>query len=222
MADNYLEKKMEDYRRGVAPVHRLRRKRPLEGVCVYVIGGTKPTGAAIVTLLAAQGARVAFSADDNTGGPSLAQRSGARYYPCDMDDVAAVDRVAGMVAHYFTHIDVCIHIPASGVTGPPDETTVADSDSDMHPTLRTLFVTVRRLRLPSVSTMQETTSQGPHIIVLDTCEPGSSTSCLLSTMNDTLTAAHMTHTAISPTDDSDQVAARVLETVRECVSKTRG
>jgi NAD(P)-dependent dehydrogenase (short-subunit alcohol dehydrogenase family) len=62
----------------------------LAGKAVLVTGGATGIGAALVAGFAAQGARAAFLDVDRAAGEALAARTGARFVPCDVTDVAAL------------------------------------------------------------------------------------------------------------------------------------
>lgn len=94
MADNYLENKMEEHRRGADITYR-RRLSPTGGrpgeVClkiaplrVLVTDGGTEAGAAIVRRLRSAGCRVAFAASDGRAGTRLAQESGSRFCPSSL------------------------------------------------------------------------------------------------------------------------------------------
>ena len=104
MADNYLEKKMEEHRRGTAARSVARRLTPVgerRGSVSFKIGelrilvddASPETGRAIVRRLREAGCKVAFSADDERAGRSLAQSSGARFYPSSFGDSVYGDLV---------------------------------------------------------------------------------------------------------------------------------
>lgn len=95
MADNYLERRMEDYRSG-----RLAVKKPvrpartrgggdsgvmtLEFPPMNVLVSTpilSPLSEALVRMARTLGARVAVLSDDRAGGARVAQECGARFYP---------------------------------------------------------------------------------------------------------------------------------------------
>lgn len=92
MADNYLEKKMEEHRRGAAAKAVGRRLSPLgerrgtvsfkiDELRVLVTDAGTDSGAAIVKRLREGGCKVAFASRDDKAGRELAQTSGARHYP---------------------------------------------------------------------------------------------------------------------------------------------
>lgn len=91
MADNYLEKKMEEHRRGGAPSYRPRLTprgtRPGEWLVkftpcdVFVDEASPALMQEIVAELAGIGFKVSFSMPDSRAGAILAQKSGARFLP---------------------------------------------------------------------------------------------------------------------------------------------
>lgn len=94
MADNYLERRMEDYRSGRGGSRRLhapsrsgRLSLPYPHQYVLVLGGDTPAGRAVLKAFSHSGATVAFTA--SADGAALAQRTGARYYPMTAAEAAA-------------------------------------------------------------------------------------------------------------------------------------
>lgn len=94
MADNYLERRMEDYRSGRGGSRRLhapsrsgRLSLPYPHQYVLVLGGDTPAGRAVLEVFSHSGATVAFTA--SADGAALAQRTGARYYPMTAAEAAA-------------------------------------------------------------------------------------------------------------------------------------
>ena len=91
MADNYLEKKMEEHRRGTG-VKAARKLSPtgerrgmvslkIDELRVFVSDASTNNGAAIVRRLRDAGCKVAFASNDDKAGRNLAQASGTRHYP---------------------------------------------------------------------------------------------------------------------------------------------
>ncbi|MDE5594200.1 MAG: hypothetical protein K2I89_01325 [Muribaculaceae bacterium] len=104
MADNYLEKKMEEHRRGGIAKSNARRLTPsgdrlgtvsfrIEPLRIFVTDGSSDYATVIICRLRAAGCNVAFFSADEKNGRELAQKSGARFYPasfsgCIFDDIA--------------------------------------------------------------------------------------------------------------------------------------
>lgn len=109
MADNYLEKKMDDYvrGRGVSASRRASAKapaRPYEGVRIFVIL-THTFGEKFFAALAGTGARIAFAEFDfhKKRCTLLAQKYGLRYYP--VDSLPAIRKAVSDAREYFGALD---------------------------------------------------------------------------------------------------------------------
>lgn len=94
MADNYLEKKMDDLRsgRGMAHPRPLRAtavSRCLAGLRAVVTGGAGGIGREISAQFCRQGAAVDILDIDSRKGTAAAQATGARFRPVDLADSAA-------------------------------------------------------------------------------------------------------------------------------------
>lgn len=74
------------------------RHPSLEGRAVAVTGGASGIGAAHVEAFRTQGARVTFLDVDERAGRALAAATGARFLPCDLTDLPALDRAMAEAA----------------------------------------------------------------------------------------------------------------------------
>ncbi len=110
MADNYLEKKMEEHRQNsVSGYRKAHRPQPKISVGSYKINidikhvsvavAQEQLRAAIVNCLCQAGCHVAFCSDNPKTDSRLAQACGARYYPMysTSDMVADINRLWGTV-----------------------------------------------------------------------------------------------------------------------------
>jgi len=89
MADNYLEKRMEDYRRGHTAVRSsTRRGLVFPSVTVFVHRADVPGGDIMLRTLVDAGYKVCFDTTAASAGTSLAQSTGARFYPLAPDAIA--------------------------------------------------------------------------------------------------------------------------------------
>ncbi len=120
MADNYLEKQMEDYRRGRVATTTVRRRRGYITLRyperhLLFIGGDAPGIAPIMQRLAEAGLHVSFTVDnadtDNATnaasaaeGRRIAQATGARFYPGSiataLADLAARNESPDAICYY--------------------------------------------------------------------------------------------------------------------------
>lgn len=78
MADNYLEKKMEEHRNGSRTMFRAQKKKTR---AVFITDGLSPEGRGNIRTLSAGGdCRIAFAGTDSREGSRLAQATGSRFY----------------------------------------------------------------------------------------------------------------------------------------------
>lgn len=103
MADNYLENKMDEYRRGVLSAPSRRKMTPsghARGCASFL---SFPVGLRVFVLadhadeetlkaMTDAGCRVAFTGLDKSEGTAVAQSCGAQYHPIDPEDGEAVGR----------------------------------------------------------------------------------------------------------------------------------
>lgn len=85
MADNYLERRMEDLRQGRIrkELTRKRRRLPMEGQRVLIAYGLSEKGREMVKYYRERGAKVDFAGVDRKEGAKLAQSTGACFHPLD-------------------------------------------------------------------------------------------------------------------------------------------
>ncbi|MCM1451377.1 MAG: hypothetical protein NC102_03905 [Clostridium sp.] len=103
MADNYLERKMEEHRKGGAPSFRRKLtptgQRPGKVIIdfppfnAFVSNVASECGAAVVKALCDAGCRVAFSHLDEKAGSALAQRCGAQFHPGNLTFAQSMERL---------------------------------------------------------------------------------------------------------------------------------
>lgn len=117
MADNYLERRMEDYRSGRLAGNAPRKPSAspspaseplLADARVFIItrsASASPRTAALIRLLRSQGCRVAFTDADSAAGNALAQATGAQCHPVDCTDPAALDRSRAIIVRRWGGID---------------------------------------------------------------------------------------------------------------------
>lgn len=93
MADNFLERRMEEYRARQAAGTLPRPQRAPEATA-FVVDGLSAEGEKAVRSLRASGRyRVAFAGTDRRRGTALAQATGARFYPFDATTAEGRSRV---------------------------------------------------------------------------------------------------------------------------------
>lgn len=117
MADNYLERRMEDYRNGRLKPRSTKsstrratsQTATLNHMRVYVTAGTSTAGIAIIRHLRQAGCRVAFCDTDNHKGSHMAQQTGSQFHSMTggYNDIS----LTRSIDHVFTHwggLDVLI------------------------------------------------------------------------------------------------------------------
>lgn len=125
MADNYLERKMEEYRLNRhTPSHRAvstRQTSPNElrtifpHLRVLITGGANGIGRECVKAFREVDSMVMFCDIDTRKGNLTAQQLGARFYPVDVRSVQAID---GMMSDIFSrYADLDIVINNAGISG---------------------------------------------------------------------------------------------------------
>ena len=97
MADNYLEKKMEEHRNGCRAIFRTGKKKTR---AVFISDGLSPEGRQTIRTLSAGGdCRIAFAGTDYREGSLLAQATGSRFY-CLSSRLTLDQAIADATAHF--------------------------------------------------------------------------------------------------------------------------
>lgn len=155
MADNYLERKMEEHRAG--KTHSVSRRLSPSGARpgtltvkfpprrVFVTGGAAGIGRAIVTAFRNAGCRVAFCDTDSKAGTATAQATGAQFHPCDVTDADALTATVNRLLHDWGDIDIVINNVGISDFNPLTETDTDRFDRVIDTNLRPAFITSRLL-----------------------------------------------------------------------------
>lgn len=178
MADNYLERKMEEYQASKGSKKRVVRRMPAgtpHGTMsvkftpcrVYVTGGARGIGRAIVEAFRNAGCRVAFCDVDDRQGALTAQATGAQFHPVDVRNVQRLEASLTRVAEAWGDIDVIVNNVGVGNFKPLVDTSVDDFDEVLAVNLRPVFVTARWMALRRQS-MSEMPSYGRIINLAST------------------------------------------------------
>ncbi|MCM1137345.1 MAG: SDR family oxidoreductase [Duncaniella sp.] len=122
MADNYLERKMEDYRSGKLALKANSRHRgstliPATGYDVELIGAQRVlvvgdckagVGLEMLKMYRSYGCKVAFCDTDSKQGAIVGQKHGCRFYPVDVAQPGNLDRVKSDLNKQWGGLDVTI------------------------------------------------------------------------------------------------------------------
>jgi len=186
MADDYLGKKMEDYRSGANLRRNVRLtpsgRRPgtlyvkFPPRRAFVTGGASGIGREIVRSLADSGCRVAFCDVDSAAGTATAQATGSRFIPVDVRDSSALDSAMAGVMQLWDGLDIVVNNVGIGGFKPLVESTIEDFDNVLATNLRPVYVTSRRMALYR-SALAEIPEYGRIVNIASTrafmSEPGS-------------------------------------------------
>lgn len=155
MADNYLEKKFEEYasRKSESKVKKIFATGPRPGQLdvkfpprrVFVTGGAAGIGKAVVKAFRDADCRVAFCDVDTKNGPLTAQQTGARFYPLDVCDSAALTTCLHDIFATWGDIDILINNVGISRFSPLTETSIEEFDRIIATNLRPTFITAREL-----------------------------------------------------------------------------
>ncbi|MCM1293592.1 MAG: hypothetical protein NC111_07610 [Bacteroides sp.] len=89
MADNYLEKKMDDYRRRQSPTAHRTGPKPTDRLSIFIVSDNAGFTEQMVTKLQTKAANIAFTMSDMHRGRELAQSTGTQHHPihCDHENL---------------------------------------------------------------------------------------------------------------------------------------
>lgn len=156
MADNYLEKRMDDLRRGQRPGAYRPKLTPAGHATgrlqvafpprrVFVTGGASGIGRAIVEAYCKAGCRVAFVDSDMEAGRQTASATGSRFIPLDVADAEALEREMETLMHAWGDLDIIVNNVGISRFTPLEECSVEEFDRTLAVNLRPAFVTARTL-----------------------------------------------------------------------------
>ena len=178
MADNYLEKKYEQYQarkisgtrtsHNTKTLHKTRR--------VFITGGAEGIGKAIVRTFRGAGHLVAFCDKNEASGKETALQTGTQFFPVDVSDKTALENCLQKIIEEWGDIDIIINNAGISQFSSITETSVEDFDKILSINLRPAFITSRRLALHR----QSLDTPNPYGRIINICstrylmsEPGS-------------------------------------------------
>jgi NAD(P)-dependent dehydrogenase (short-subunit alcohol dehydrogenase family) len=143
---------------------------------VFVTGGARGIGRAIVEAFVAQGDRVAFCDIEAQRGGDVVEATGARFFALDVCDVEALEGAMQQLFDDWGDIDIIINNVGIGNFEPITATTVERFERVINTNLRSAFITSRMLALHREK-MGATNSYGRIVNLCSTrylqSEPGS-------------------------------------------------
>lgn len=109
MADNFLERQMEDYRSGKLTSKKTRSKKGnLHGKKVLIVGGLSEKSMSVIQYLTDNGCKVAFTYPDLTEGNKFQQKCGARFYNINPKENSQLNSMLKNLLHAWGKIDMII------------------------------------------------------------------------------------------------------------------
>ena len=159
MADNYLERKYEEYQAQKAAGKKSSGRSTVAGAKpgylqvrfprrrVFVTGGAAGIGRAIVEAFRQAGCQVAFCDIDEKLGQHTAETTGAQFYPVDVRREEALEACMDRILKAWGDIDVIVNNVGVSRFKPLTEITVEEFDDVLATNLRPVFITSRRLAL---------------------------------------------------------------------------
>ena len=149
MADNYLEKRMEDLRNSKTSVstHRPRKTGNLRGMKAFVTGGASGIGRSIVENLRREECAVAFCDIDEEAGKRISSVYGARFIKLDVRDTLLFSETFDSLLSEWGDIDIVVNNVGVGDFRPLTEKGIDDFETILKTNLYPVFVTGNRLAI---------------------------------------------------------------------------
>lgn len=146
MADNYLEKKFEEYQQRKRATGTGRPSHPARPTRrVFITGGANGIGQALVRAFRSAGHRVAFCDVDEAKGKETALRTGAGFYRVDVRDAAALETCLQQLFREWGDLDVLINNVGISAFKPLTQCSLEEFDQVLAVNLRPVFITARLL-----------------------------------------------------------------------------
>lgn len=152
MADNYLEKKYEEYqsrkntgtatgygKKKVNTLHKTRR--------VFITEGTGDLGRVIVKAFRRAGHRVAFGGMDEEAGKLLAEKTGTTFCHANINDKVSLTNCLQHMLEDWGDLDILVNNTSDNKVTPIIETSIEDFEQNLSANLLSTFVTSRLLTL---------------------------------------------------------------------------
>ncbi|MBQ8470680.1 MAG: SDR family oxidoreductase, partial [Alistipes sp.] len=114
---------------------------------IFVTGAGHGIGRAIVEAFAAAGDRVAFCDMDTERGELVATSTGARFFPLDVCDKAALETAVQTLLDEWGDLDILVNNVGIGGFEPLTTTTVEHFEQILNTNLRSAFITARLLAI---------------------------------------------------------------------------
>ncbi len=124
MADNYLERRMEDYQNGKLATRNRRsgsinqiKSSDISAMRIFVTAGTIGIGEKIVEHIAKHGCKVAFCDTDIKAGRQLSQATSSQFHPMSEIALPHIKKSLDYVAEKWGGVDVVIDTCTPSISG---------------------------------------------------------------------------------------------------------
>lgn len=155
MADNYLEKKYEEYLasksgKSVKKIH-VSPQPKYDSIDtprrVFINGGADGIGHEIVKAFTSIGCKVAFCDTNNALGRMTEQTTGARFFSLDASNSSDLEECMDSLFKVWGDIDIVINNVGISITKPIIDIAIDEFDKVINTNLRSAFVTSRKLAI---------------------------------------------------------------------------
>lgn len=177
MADNFLERRMEDLRSGrITSSTSSRNEKPRKGYLqipfpprrVLVTGGANGIGLAVIRAFLHIGCKVAVIDRDEEAGKQLAKTEGIRFYPIDLMDVEATEKAIDDILKAWHDIDIIISNAGISTFKPLIESSITEFQYIIDINLRPAYVIARKLAIHRKNLPYPNTYGGRVILISST------------------------------------------------------
>ena len=153
MADNYIEKRYEQYQAMkssmLRPQAKAKKRMESSGLNkrIFVTGGAHGIGKAIVKLFCENGCKVAFCDIDEKAGRGTGKETGAAFFHIDVKNHQELEKCMQSLFSRWGDLDVVINNVGIHPTAPITECDVAMFDEVLSVNLRPVFITAKQLAI---------------------------------------------------------------------------
>ncbi len=127
MADNYLERRMADYREGRDRPSSQARRATLACIAkatpsVCILGGEYPDAMKNIRYFRILGWKVAFTHPYISSGRRIAQETGAQHHPIDPADPPSLNHSLTLISQRWGHLDLILDFSGKEIIRPESDT----------------------------------------------------------------------------------------------------
>lgn len=117
MADNYLERKMEDYRAGRTGSFHTTRPAKAITAGIFIAGSDTDAVERLAVVFAGKGWKVAIAHPDMKRGSRLAQKHGLQHHPIDCGTAGKMPEAIGEIMRRWNRLDLIMICGEADLSG---------------------------------------------------------------------------------------------------------